>query len=107
MSNKMSNIWQSFISNLDPRQPASGNGEKRPRYVGNAKGVVCPECGQRCATQATVTKWLDPPEWGFYGKQGERAIKCQGSHFVHFWVTVDGGKQNRIAWTEERHNWKW
>lgn len=100
--------WNELLATLAPRQPAPSAAEqKRGNMATATNGVICPECGQRCATQATVTKWLDPPEWDFYGKPGQRAIKCQGSHFVHFWVTVDGGKQNRIAWTEERHNWKW
>ena len=61
---------------------------------------ICPTCGTRCSAQAKVSRWLDAPEWQFYGTPGERAIRCQGEHFVHFWVTIGNDKQHRIAWCE-------
>ena len=104
----MGMTWDELLATLTPRQPApSATEQKRVSMATITNGVICPDCGQRCAAQATVTKWLEPAEWDFYGQPGNRAIKCQGSHFVHFWVGTSNGKQDRIAWCQERHNWRW
>lgn len=95
--------WTDFLATLTPRQPVlDAPAQKRLAMATITNGVICPDCGQRCAVQATVTKWLEPAGWDFYGQAGDRAIKCQGAHFVHF----RAGRQDRLAWCQERHNWR-
>jgi hypothetical protein len=62
----------------------------------------CPLCGATIQTQATVNEFLAPQGWTFYGRAGERWIKCRGETgavpFVHFITLVNGRQDNRLAW---------
>lgn len=82
---------------------------------------ICPQCGHRITFVATITAWLEPADWSFFGTVSEpvgevdnrhtygqlrgdwttrtlkRAVRCQSDHFVHFWVEIGGRKQHRLA----------
>ena len=88
--------WNEFINTLTPRKAQADKPEQTRITLPTPGGVICPNCGTRCASQATVSEWLQPEGWHFYGEAGNRGIKCQGKHFVHF----RAGEQNRIAWVK-------
>lgn len=76
----------------------------RPEIVTHSKHYAprCPTCGSPVSLQATVEAFGEPRGWHFYGRQGERWIKCRtetgGHEFVHFVTLVDGRFSHRIAW---------
>lgn len=86
--------WNEFINTLDPRTPKADKPEQTRINLPTPGGVICPNCGMKCASQATVTAWLEPADWHFYGEAGNRGVKCKGRHFVHF----RAGDQHRMAW---------
>jgi hypothetical protein len=78
---------------------------KKPAEVqlnGEVALLCCPNCGARVSTSAVVNEFLAPQGWIFYGRAGERWIKCQGESgaipFVHFITLVNGRQDNRLAW---------
>ena len=62
----------------------------------------CPACGAAVAAQATVEAMDTPPGWAFFGRKGERWIKCHafsGPHeFIHFVTRLNGRYSHRLAW---------
>lgn len=64
----------------------------------------CPACGAAVALQATVEAMDTPPGWAFFGRKGERWIKCHafsGPHeFIHFVTLLNGRYSHRLAWLE-------
>lgn len=63
--------------------------------------VICPNCGDTIALQATVEEWLQPEGWLFYGEPGKRWLRCQMPHAIHFVVATNGIKQHRLAYLQE------
>lgn len=64
----------------------------------------CPACGASVSSQATVEAMDAPPGWAFFGRKGERWIKCHafsGPHeFIHFVTLLNGRYSHRLAWLE-------
>lgn len=62
----------------------------------------CPACGMPINTQAVVTAFLEPANWIFWGRRGERWQRCKGEsggyQFIHFRVLFNGRFNERIAW---------
>jgi hypothetical protein len=62
----------------------------------------CPLCDDLISTQATVEEFGSPQGWQFYGRSGERWIKCRGNsgtcEFIHFITLINGRPSNRLAW---------
>ena len=64
--------------------------------------TACPACGEAIAAQAVVDGWLEPPGWDFWGRKGERWLRCSGERngyrYTHFLVVFDGRYTHRLAW---------
>jgi len=65
----------------------------------------CPVCGTPITLQATVEAMDVPAGWHFFGRQGERWIKCRGfsgvTEFIHFVTLLNGRYSHRLAWLNE------
>ncbi len=66
----------------------------------------CPKCKAEMNASAVVEVWPEPAGWQFYGKPGQRFIRCRGESggrgFIHFIVTEDGCTYHRLAYGIER-----
>lgn len=75
-------------------------GSYAPRSIKEvAESMVtnCPKCKTRLAATAIVDAFCEPPNWAFWGQEGQRGIRCQSPAYVHFRVTVNGREQHRLA----------
>ncbi len=64
---------------------------------------TCPHCGHDVELKATVTAWMDTPEWVFWGRPGARWVRCSMPYGKHFVVDIGGGVlQHRFAtWSND------
>ena len=66
----------------------------------------CPKCKAEMNASAVVEVWPEPAGWQFYGKPGQRFIRCRGQQggrgFIHFIVTENGRQYHRLAYGRER-----
>lgn len=66
----------------------------------------CPNCNTEINAAAVVEVWPEPSGWQFYGKPGQRFIRCRGQHggrgYVHFVVNEEGRQYHRLAYGIER-----
>lgn len=62
----------------------------------------CPKCGMPISLQATVTAFMEPYKWDFWGRPSQRWQRCKGEsggyQYVHFRVLLNGRFNERIAW---------
>ncbi len=58
----------------------------------------CPKCKTEVNSSAVVEVWPEPAGWAFYGKPGQRFIRCRGN------VNGDGRQYHRLAYGIEQMN---
>lgn len=64
--------------------------------------TTCPACGAAIMVQAKVDKFLEPPDWLFWGYKDARWVRCRGESdgrpYIHFWTIINGNRSDRLAW---------
>ena len=65
---------------------------------------TCPACGVAVTSQATVEAMDTPPGWAFFGRKGERWIRCHAflgtREFIHFITLLNDRRDHRLAWLD-------